>query len=655
MAAALLLGAVTVVCFSPIGDSSSHPPRLVEDVRWDTKREISIGELTETMPTVDCDPMAIRFDENGRRFTFDDLEGAGCAEVRFSVNFTGDVREAELRFRADRRIVAGTPTAGVSFRERLYAYNESMVRIEERVVFATTDPAEGFRDFAFRFAVPTGATRLAFAWFFHDMNGTQGSRYGSTIEAPSLHLVDQELPAPEETTLHETISNGTRRSVIEANVSLPSTWEADDRGSLRITVDEAVSLLQIMTPSGEPLNRTVVDQTQSRGKRTMQISNAVVDELGHEYYRFQLQREAPSQTEGQAVPRATIFWLAYAALVCPVLTLPGAARASWKYRQETQPGRPQRSIPLAATGVVAATYLVILTLAANQRLIEEMGTLPMSGSAASVYAMMFLLFVIGIAIWLLAGRVLLSHVRWELRENRRLVRELERSNEDLQQFAYVASHDLREPLRAIAGYNRLLESQGKDMTAKSREYVGQVRESTARMSAMIDALLEYAKVQSRREPKDAVNLETVLADSKRALQTAIAEKEASIIHEPLPVVTGDAAQLGSVFQNLLSNAIKFQRPGTKPVVHISTVRQDDAWRISIRDNGIGIDPQNSERLFVLFGRLHGRASYPGTGIGLALAKRIVERHGGQIGFESKIGEGSVFWFTLPATDDRPGT
>ncbi len=226
-------------------------------------------------------------------------------------------------------------------------------------------------------------------------------------------------------------------------------------------------------------------------------------------------------------------------------------------------------------------------------------------------------------------------------------RELERSNWDLQQFAYVASHDLKEPLRIVAGFVQLLEKRysGK-IDDKATQYISYVVDGVRQMDALIESLLSYARVGSQNEPLSHVNTETVLNRSLRYLGCLIDEKGATITWDSLPTVVADEGQLVQVFQNLLGNAIKFHsdRP---PAVHVSCCQTGGEWLFSVRDNGIGIDAQYADRIFVIFQKLHARSVYEGTGIGLALCKRIVERHGGRIWMESALGVGSTFYFTVP--------
>jgi len=224
---------------------------------------------------------------------------------------------------------------------------------------------------------------------------------------------------------------------------------------------------------------------------------------------------------------------------------------------------------------------------------------------------------------------------------------LERSNEALTHFGYVTSHDLREPLHTVIGFLQLLKRYHyEQLDEKARLYVEQAIKGSRRMSQMIQALLDLSRVETRGRPFEVVNVESVLQQTLEALQQAVEESGAVITHDPLPDVAGDAAQLGQLLQNLLSNAIKFHRDGVPPRVHISSSRREGSWCFAVRDNGIGIAPQQSKCLFRAFQRLHTEEEYPGVGIGLALCKRIVERHGGRIWVESAPGEGATFYFTL---------
>ncbi|HEV8713941.1 MAG TPA: ATP-binding protein [Candidatus Binatia bacterium] len=229
--------------------------------------------------------------------------------------------------------------------------------------------------------------------------------------------------------------------------------------------------------------------------------------------------------------------------------------------------------------------------------------------------------------------------------------EFARSNADLQQFAYIASHDLQEPLRMVTTYIQLLAQRSQDqLDAQAQEFIGYAVEGAQRMKALIDDLLAYSRVGRQGKPLTPTDSATILHQTLQSLQVQIAESGATVTSDPLPTVRADQTQLGMLWQNLLGNAVKFhgQEP---PQIHISARRQGAEWIFSVRDNGIGLEPQHAERIFQIFQRLHTRTEYPGTGIGLAICKKIVERHGGRIWVESAPGQGATFLFTLLAGGD----
>ncbi|MBZ5497408.1 MAG: hypothetical protein LAP85_13485 [Acidobacteriia bacterium] len=227
--------------------------------------------------------------------------------------------------------------------------------------------------------------------------------------------------------------------------------------------------------------------------------------------------------------------------------------------------------------------------------------------------------------------------------------ELQRSNKDLGQFVYAASHDLQEPLRNISGFlDLLLERFGAQLDGKAREYIGYAVDSANRMSDLINDLLAYSRVDRRRREFGPTDASGPLSAALANLRTSIREAGATITHDSLPTVSGDETQLTQLFQNLIGNAIKFRKANQPCEIHVGAERRRGRWVISVRDNGIGIAPDQHERVFQIFRRLHPRGEYPGTGIGLAICKRIVERHGGRIWVESQPGVGSTFHFTLPS-------
>jgi PAS domain S-box-containing protein len=231
----------------------------------------------------------------------------------------------------------------------------------------------------------------------------------------------------------------------------------------------------------------------------------------------------------------------------------------------------------------------------------------------------------------------------------RLTTELQRINDELQQFAYIVSHDLNEPLRTIRNFITLLarEYQGK-LDANADEYIAFVTDGTQRMQDLLRDLLAYTRVSGQAQEFTAVGGEELLARVLAGLQVAIIDAEAEITHDPLPTVRGDAIRLGQVLQNLIGNALKF-RSKAPLRIHVSAQREGTHWRFAVQDNGIGIDPRQADRIFQVFRRLHTRREYPGTGMGLAICKKIVEQHGGRIWVDSHPGEGSIFYFTISDT------
>ena len=226
-------------------------------------------------------------------------------------------------------------------------------------------------------------------------------------------------------------------------------------------------------------------------------------------------------------------------------------------------------------------------------------------------------------------------------------RELERSNHELHQFAYVAAHDMQEPLRAISSFSQLLSQRYRGrLDPDADQFIGFVLNGANRIHSLVNDLLTYSEVRGRYAGLEPVNCETILENTLTDLALALDDTGGGVTHDPLPVVRADPTQLGRVFQHLVGNALKFH--GTAPPrVHVSAERQPGAWRFSVSDNGIGIEPQYTEQIFLIFKRLHGPGRYSGTGVGLAIAKKIVDSHGGRIWVESEIGKGSTFFFTIP--------
>ncbi|MGH9388560.1 MAG: sensor histidine kinase, partial [Vicinamibacteria bacterium] len=240
-----------------------------------------------------------------------------------------------------------------------------------------------------------------------------------------------------------------------------------------------------------------------------------------------------------------------------------------------------------------------------------------------------------------------KHAEKILRER---AEELARSNEDLERYAYVASHDLQEPLRMVSSFVQLLEKKyAEQLDEPAQQYIASAVQGAKRMHRLIKDLLAYSRAGRPGRPFEPVSCQEAVRAALSTLEMAVREGGAEVTVDRLPVVQGDRAQLEQLFQNLIGNAVKFH--GENPPRVRIAARVDGAdWLLSVSDNGIGIEAEYTDKIFAMFRRLHGGSDYPGTGIGLAICKRIVQRHGGRIWVESKPGEGSIFYFTIPRSE-----
>ncbi|MFF2788023.1 ATP-binding protein [Streptomyces sp. NPDC058049] len=235
--------------------------------------------------------------------------------------------------------------------------------------------------------------------------------------------------------------------------------------------------------------------------------------------------------------------------------------------------------------------------------------------------------------------------------------DLQRSNAELEQFAYVASHDLQEPLRKVSSFTQLLQRRyGGQLDAKADQYIGIAVDGANRMQTLINDLLDFSRVGRVHHDHESVDLEAVMEQAASSLSLGIEEAGATITHDPLPTLVADPTQMGMLWQNLIGNAVKFHRPGRAPNIHVTADRDGELWRFTVTDNGIGIAPEYADKVFVIFQRLHTKDAYPGSGIGLAMCKKIVEFHGGTIAVDPEYRDGTRISFTLaPVPPPAPST
>jgi signal transduction histidine kinase len=582
----------------------------------------------------------------------------GCGELRYTLELPSGARSAQIRFRADRAILqpASATTLPIEMDQELRVYDQEG-GVAAAFPYYEPDAPQSLesRPFAYPLELPLGQSTVTMGWLFWDRgqalgrevaNPLFGQSLASTVREASIML--EGIPmAPERVAAERLgLQGDSVRFATTVSVRVPETLGVAGAVSARVRVADNLAFSHALGPRGETVESSLVD-VEDGDTQLVVLSGAGTRAHGPGVYRLVFTSSAPIQPAPLLYP-----------FIALVMAVPAAAGAlAWRsthvFRAQATPEFTRTAVNLdrLVLSMLGVYLLLPLGVVLSGRL-PLMASWPLEGEAGLVYLLIGLAFVAFLAVGFVGRRQLTTLMLEEAAQKERARRELERSNRELEEFAYVASHDLQEPLRTVASYTQLLQRRYKGkLDPEADEFIDAAVEGSQRMQVLIQDLLAYSRVGSRPEEDVAVDLGAVVDDVRKTLRQAIADAGAEVVvTKALPTVVGRPRQFEQLLQNLVGNAVKFRDPSRPCRIEVAAQPAPGGWRVTVRDNGIGIDPQHFGRIFQIFQRLHAREDYPGTGIGLAICKRIVELNGGRIGVESEPGQGSTFWFTVP---DRP--
>lgn len=615
----------------------------------------------------ECPSGGFDVSEDGRSFTFSEgRNSAGCGEMLYDVPLVGKSAPGTvlvINFTADRVVEIDVPPNGVSpaptlAQEFRLGFGSAGQRLDP--YFDNDAPSQPATNFQRSYLIPAGLDHLTVSWSFQDSGffgaalpfNPGGASFQATVSNISFE-VDQ-LPAAADPriedgaeVLNQTALTGTQSHWV--NQTIPPGAVGEGRSTaLTVQVRTGATLVDRMGPRG------AVSAERFEASRTGTLVEYVIDEQtvaeqgpGEYSFQFRTVRALPAPPPPDAPTTIEPFYYTILLLPAPAALL--ALLTAVQYRREAE-GRYRR----ASTGILAvvligvAYYLVLLVYSVFGAGRRVMATLPLDAEATLVYVQFIVLLLFFVAFAVIVGRYLVRGMRRDIEARRAQEDRLRRSNEELERFAYVASHDLQEPLRKVAGFTSLLQRRYKGRLDKDAdEMIQYAVDGATRMQALIRDILAYSRVGSSELDIKPVEVGALLELVVSDLGEKIKDENARVAWEGLPTVQADAGQVRQVLQNLVENALKYRDPKRRPKVAVAAERDGPMWRFSVADNGVGIPADKLTDVFGIFRRLHG-SEVPGTGIGLALAQKAVERHGGRIWVQSRVGKGSTFFFTLPA-------
>jgi signal transduction histidine kinase len=673
LAATLL--AATLLALAPAASAEDPGSAGILETSFGLAVPIPVGALVESrdfqgaqvagtgqeLPA--CAPGQFTLNQTDGWFRFRETQTQnGCGELAYTVALPAGTTSAQVRFRADRTILQ--PASALSLPtvmdQELRVYGPDGVLAASFPYYEPDAPEHlQSQEFSYPLDLSAGQPNVTVGWRFWDRGQTLGQpaanplfgqSLSSTVRDAAVDLDGIPMAPDRVTTERLGLQGDSVRFATTVAVRVPDSLGVAGAISIRVRVADNLAFSHAFGPRGEPIDASLVDVADGESQLVVLSGNGTLLH-GAGVYRLVFASSAPISPAPLLYP--------FIALVMAVPA--GAGALAWrntrKFRVQATPEFAHTAVNLER--VVLAMLAVYLLLPLGVVLSGRLGLLaswPLEGEAGLVYLLVGLSFVAFLAVGFVGRRQLTTLMLEEAAQKEKARRELERSNRELEEFAYVASHDLQEPLRTVASYTQLLQRRyrGK-LDADADEFIDATVEGAARMQALIQDLLAYSRVGSKPEEDVAVDLGAVVEDVRKTLRQAIADADAEVVvTKALPTVVGRPRQFEQLLQNLVGNAVKFRDPARPCRVEVAAEPIPGGWRVTVHDNGIGIDPRHFERIFQIFQRLHGRDEYPGTGIGLAICKRIVELSGGRIGVESTPGEGSTFWFTLPDRRAPPG-
>ena len=656
---------------------------VAEAATYDLRESVDTSVLTFSIPDEcgeggDPDPGELLVASgDGSAFTFSEPRDSmtGCAEATYNLTFPAPVRTVRVNFTVDRR---QTPEANTvpplvppfngsgpaSFAQEFrLTFPDGSHRIEP--YFGTDQPSAPEQVVESEFRLPVNSTWVRISWYFEDEGlgavqfgaDTGRARMASTVRAIAVEALEIPLAAPTVEAAPEVEDReALRGSVLYwVNVTLPqdavraaAPGVGARTSDLVLEVRRGPTLLQRVGPQG-PVPSEVFEARREGDAIFYVIDRDTVATMGPGVYTFQFEtlRQLPAPAAPGPPQRIEPFFFMMLLLPAPAAVL--SLYSALAYRREAEGRYRRASVGILALVLVGIVYYLLLLLYAIFGAKKAvMTTLPLVAAATLVYIQLIVLLLFFAVTAVVVGRYLVRGMRRDLEARRVQEERLRRSNEELERFAYVASHDLQEPLRKVAGFTSLLQRRYKGRLDKDAdEMIQYAVDGATRMQALIRDILAYSRVGSAELDVKPVEAGAVMELVASDLGEKIKEEKASVVWEGLPTVPADAGQLRQVLQNLVENAVKYRDPKRRPKVRISAERVGPDWRFAVADNGLGIPADKLHDVFGIFRRLHG-AEVPGTGIGLALAKKAIERHGGRIWVESKPGRGSTFYFTIPS-------
>jgi signal transduction histidine kinase len=600
------------------------------------------------------DRFTLDHDENWFRFR-EEASQNGCGEARFTLDLPAGVTSAAVRFRADRIIdQPSTATLPIDLLQEIKVYDQEGAEVAS-FPFYEPDSAEHLAAEPFEFVVEVepGQAAMGVGWLFRDRGqalgqtglnlvagqGLTSTVRDATIELSGIPLVPESIEKQRLGLQDDTVRHATTISAL-----VPDTVGVSGRILVNLRVSQELEFSHVLGPHGETVEDELVARTDIGDVHSVVLSGEATRRHGPGLYGLVFTSSTPIRPSPLLYP-----------FIAGVLAVPAGAgalalRSTRQFRRQATPEFASTAATLDhVVLVMLGVYLLLPIGVLVSGRLPLLASWPLEGEAGLVYLLIGLAFVAFLAVGFVGRRHLGSLMHEEQSIQERARRELERSNRELAEFAYVASHDLQEPLRTVASYTQLLQRRYKGkLDPDADEFIDSAVEGAQRMQLLIQDLLAYSRVGSKPEDPAAVDLGTVVEDVRRLLRQAITDAQAEVVvAKPLPTVVGHERQFAQLLQNLLGNALKFREPGRPCRVEVGAEPIPGGWRVTVKDNGIGIDPKHFDRIFQIFQRLHERDAYPGTGIGLAICKRIVELNGGRIGVESVPGHGSTFWFTVP--------